>query len=56
MQMYGHLSASTKLGPDHGPDRGPDHGLDGGPDHGSDHRPDQGKNFKIQNSRLKIPN
>ena len=30
--------------PDHGPDRGPDHGSD------------QGKNFKIQNSILKIWN
>ena len=51
---------STKPGPDHGPDRGPDHGPDRGPDHGPDrgpdHGPDQGKNFKIQNSRLKIPN
>ena len=63
-QIQGNFTASTKpgpdhgpdrgpdRGPDHGPDRGPDHGPDRGPDHGSDHGPDQGKiqisNFKIQ--------
>ena len=40
-------AASTKPGPDHGPNHGPDHRPDFGPDQG---------NFKIQNSRLKIPN
>ena len=42
----------SRQNPDHGPDRRPHHGSNQGPDHGSS----QGRNFKIQNSRLKIPN
>ena len=50
------LDHGLDYGLDHGPDRGPDYGPNHGPDRGLDHGSDQGKNFKIQNSILKIRN